>query len=269
MAWYSTLMNSDMYKSESGSGLKPKIVTWADGTDEEIAAMLEAHYNNDINVQYYWSVGDERVVHLSAITAEGENAMEAQPEQDIILVLLNQGGKELVTPINGHTECAFVVGQKDCLLSSGKLFTSNSTTGWPSSPRKAWCNSKYKDALPLSLVSIFKQYKDWFCNQYSDTSASSLSSDYFRLPTLREITGNSYTYDKAAGYYTQLKYYTTSSNIQKKIGDTESNYWTSTKYYTTSSTASQQRRMMYINTDYSSSYAVSTSSYGIAPQGVI
>ena len=48
-----------------------KIVTFADGTNEEILAMIEAHYNDKINLSDYWAVGDIRTVHLSAMEAIG------------------------------------------------------------------------------------------------------------------------------------------------------------------------------------------------------
>ena len=50
-----------------------KIVTFADGTDEEIAAMLEAHYAGDIDIEDYWNVGDTRKIHLNGIASPNEN----------------------------------------------------------------------------------------------------------------------------------------------------------------------------------------------------
>ena len=43
------------------------IVPWSTGSDEDIAAMLQAHYEGKINIWDYWEIGQERVVHLSAI----------------------------------------------------------------------------------------------------------------------------------------------------------------------------------------------------------
>lgn len=44
------------------------IVPWSTGSDEDIAAMLEAHYAGKINIWDYWEIGQERVVHLNAIS---------------------------------------------------------------------------------------------------------------------------------------------------------------------------------------------------------
>lgn len=38
--------------------IQTKIVTWADGTDEEIVAMVEAADKGDINLADHWHVGD-------------------------------------------------------------------------------------------------------------------------------------------------------------------------------------------------------------------
>lgn len=37
------------------------IVSWENGSDEQIVAMLKAHHAGSINVRDYWSVGDERI----------------------------------------------------------------------------------------------------------------------------------------------------------------------------------------------------------------
>ena len=71
-----------------------EIVPWSTGTDEQIAAMLEAHYAGKINIWDYWSIGQERVVHLNSISGGGI-VNEDQPEQDTTWVLMHNGGFEL------------------------------------------------------------------------------------------------------------------------------------------------------------------------------
>ena len=60
------------------------IVPWSTGTDEQIAAMLEAHYAGKINIWDYWSIGQERVVHLNSISG-------GIAEQDTTWVLMHKG----------------------------------------------------------------------------------------------------------------------------------------------------------------------------------
>ena len=154
---------------QANKGLK--IVTWADGTDDEIAAMLDAHYAGIINIHDYWHVGDERVVHLSAMDAYANLNNESHVAQDVTMVLMNEGGKTLVASINGVNECAFIVGQKEVL--SDHIFEDNGLNirrygymndpssddtlprGWYNCERRIWCNTTYRDALPLSLKRIY------------------------------------------------------------------------------------------------------------------
>lgn len=62
--------------------LGPQVPTWADGTDEEIAAALTAHYNGDIDLHDYWTVGDERQGFITADNGAKETSF----------VLVNEGG---------------------------------------------------------------------------------------------------------------------------------------------------------------------------------
>ena len=70
------------------------IVTWADGTDAEIVAMVNAADDGMINLADYWSVGDERQVTLSAMEATGVG--ESHVEQTVTFVLMNAGGKKFL-----------------------------------------------------------------------------------------------------------------------------------------------------------------------------
>ena len=53
---------------------KVKIVTFQEGTDNEIKAMLNAHYAGDINIEDYWHVGDTRKIHLNGIASPNTNS---------------------------------------------------------------------------------------------------------------------------------------------------------------------------------------------------
>jgi len=57
----------DIFGDDNQSGVK--IVSFASGTDQELADMLAAHYAGDIDIHDYWSVGDTRTVSLSAMDA--------------------------------------------------------------------------------------------------------------------------------------------------------------------------------------------------------
>lgn len=248
-------------------GTKKGVPTWADGTDAEIAEALTRHYNNEIDLNDYWTVGDERVVHLSAINGS-DYSLENQVAQDVTFVILNVGGKELVTPINGHTECAFIVGQKDSLSTKGKLNPSDITQGYSYSQRASWCNNEYKNAIPSTLRGIFKEHYNYICVTYSSI-ISVKGSFFFILPALNEVTGESNTYDKSASQNPQLDYYKSASNRIKKVDGTNAQYWTSSKYYTNSASSSTRKRMFCINAAGTGANSLISTEYGIAPQGVI
>lgn len=252
-------------------GTKKGVPTWADGTDAEIAEALTRHYNNEIDLADYWAVGDERVVHLSAIEATSDYG--AQPEQDITLVLVNVGGRTLTTPINGHTECVFVVGQKDCLYNAGRFADDNNYRyGWmrgsTSSAIRTWLNSNYINALPATLSGIFKSHVIPYCSTYN-TATVSTDNSIVGLPARKEIFGDDASQDKASSSYNQLTYYQDSSNRIKRLQGEAVAYWTNSKYYTSSGTSSYQRRICSVSQTGGDTYNVSTISNGIAPQMVI
>ena len=129
-----------------------KIVTWADGTDEEVAAMVAAADRGEIKLSDYWSVGDERKVNLSAMAATGVS--ESHAAQTVTMVLMNEGG----VPLADGSECNFVVGQKNGLTENGYMNSSNTNSGsWGNCARRKWCNEVYFAALPTYLQNMFKK----------------------------------------------------------------------------------------------------------------
>lgn len=218
-------VHTDGYWYELYGKPPTKIVTWADGTDAEIVAMVNAADNGEINLADYWSVGDERHVTLSAMEATGVG--ESHVEQTVTFVLMNAGGKTLVnaTP-SGRTECSFIVGMKNGLAETGYMRSTNlNTNGWEGLPRRTWCNDVFRNAIPVSLRDIFKQHLNITANGNSTTTAT--STDYFALPAEKEVFGSaSYANSTAEASLTQFEYYKTSSNRIKKTGDSGSaNDW--------------------------------------------
>ena len=62
------------------------IVPFATGTDEEIAAMIDAAHNGYIDLQQdgEWAVGDTRTIQVSAFTGGGN---VSHPQQEIEIVI--------------------------------------------------------------------------------------------------------------------------------------------------------------------------------------
>ena len=210
------------------------IVTWGGGTDKQIARMLEGHYNGEINIHDYWNVGDERVVHL-----QGSGVYS----QDVLMVLMHSGGKTLTTPINGHSECAFIVGVKnviyrtsDSTTSSVKMNSSDTNVGgWDACSARSWCNNVYKNAIPVTLIPIFKQHKNVTSRGGISTAKEVVvSDDYFAFPSEKEIFGKCYYSNRTAETdNSQFTWYVTAENRKKYSTDRisggalfRSNYWT-------------------------------------------
>lgn len=204
-----------------------KPITWADGTDEEIVAMVAAADRGELNLSDFWHVGDERVVHLSAMEAMSPLA-DTHAAQDVTLVLMNVGGKTLNSPTeSGRTECSFIVGQKECLNETGQMNpTATNVGGWEACQRRTWCNNVYYNAIPSTLRPIFKQVKNKTSNGGSHPSASIESVDYFAMAAEYEVHG---TYVASSQTYEadlqQFNYYTTSLNRKKRVNGSQSTWW--------------------------------------------
>ena len=134
------------------------VVSWADGTDEQIAdAIRRADLGQiDLYEDFGWRVGDERVIHLAAMSATGVG--ESHVAQDITMVLEHHGGK--IIDATGE-ECNFVVGMKDMLKEYGYINnTSTNAGGWGACKRRTWCNNVFPNAIPETLRPIFKYFRN-------------------------------------------------------------------------------------------------------------
>lgn len=197
-----------------------EIVTWADGTDEQIAAMVAAADAGKIDLADYWSAGDTRTVRLSAMSASSGTG-EAHAAQDVQFVLTDPGH---YTFANGK-KCNFVVLQKDCLKEYGAMNTQTPYSGgWNSCPRRTWCNSVYRNAIPATLRPIFKQFTTYAANGTGSTSEA--SSDYFALFSEKEIFGSTtHANSSAESKNSQLTWFKTSSNRIKSVGGSAGAWW--------------------------------------------
>ena len=251
-------------------GYKPpfKIVTWAGGTDKEIVAMVEAADAGLINLSDYWAVGDTRTVQLSAMSATGVG--ESHSAQEVDLVLMHAGGYELAD----GTTCNFIVGQKDALATYGYMNSTSTNSGsWDGCARRTWCNEAYKNAIPESLRSIFKQFKTITAETYNGTTLKT-SLDYFALPAAKEIFGGTATSAGSSTSYSnltefnalfQFEWYKTSSNrIKKKgIGGSSAYWWGRSPNYGKSDSFCS------VGTGGTANRIYADNSYGLAPFGCI
>ena len=198
------------------------IVTFSDGTDEEILAMVQAHYDDKIKLSDYWAIGDTRTVTLSAMSATYVG--ESHSSQNVQLTIIDFDHDDLVTPINGKTKAAISVQLKNCLNTKGYMNSSNTNSGgWEESARRKWCNDIFYNAIPSILRNGIKQvikknYKVYNSNNITTTS------DYCFLLSETEIFGEKkYSIDSTEG--TQYEYYKTSSNRIKQVSGSNYYWW--------------------------------------------
>lgn len=236
-----------------------EIVPWSTGTDRQIAAMVAAADAGEIVLSDYWSAGDTRTVHLSAMSGSVANANESHAAQDVQFVLTDPGHYTLA---NGQP-CNFVVLQKDCLMESGAMNGQGTNSGgWNSCPRRTWCNSVYRDAIPSGLRPIFKQFKVRTANGTGSSSVA--SSDYFALFSEKEIFGSTdYANSSAESRNTQLDYYKKSSNRIKRVNGSTIRWWER------SPTGSSSSKFCSVSRTGAPGANTASSNSGIAPFGCI
>ncbi len=245
-----------------------KIVTWAGGTDQEIADMIAAADAGLINLQDYWAVGQERKVNLSAMAATGVG--ESHVAQAVTMVLMNAGGKTLATPTpGGRTECNYIVGLKNGLANgtSGEYGYMNSTNtnvgGWKNSARRTWCNNVFKNAIPAALRSIFKPFINKSGTGNSSTSGTEDTTDTFALPAEVEVFGST-TYS-VSGEGSQFQWYRTSANRIKKCGDSGTAYY----WWERSPRSGDSNYFCFVYSDGAAYYGTASITRLIAPFGCI
>lgn len=205
-----------------------KIVTFADGTDAEIAKMIEAHYAGKINIGDYWAVGDKRTIHHNAMSATGVS--ESHKANDYAYVIIGIEHDDLVTAINGKTKAAITIQTERMLYldttteynssydtshECGYMNSSNTNSGgWEGCARRTWCNNVYKECLPTYIQNMMKQVKK-LTSAGSQSSTIKASNDYAFLPSEIEIFGS--TTHSFAGEGEQYQYFkNTTANRYKK-----------------------------------------------------
>lgn len=233
--------NTDgVYNYDTGNRLlgepgELKIVTFADGTDAEIARMIEAHYAGKINIGEYWAVGDKRTIHHNAMDATGVS--ESHKANDYAYVIIGIEHDDLVTAINGKTKAAITIQTErllyldttteynhslDASHECGYMNSSDMNSGgWEGCERRTWCNNVYKKCLPAYVQSMMKQVKK-LTSVGGQSSTIKTSNDYAFLLSEIEIFGNiPYSF---GGEGTQYRYFKNATANRYKSPRTSNSY---------------------------------------------
>ena len=233
--------NTDgVYNYDTGNRLlgepgELKIVTFADGTDAEIARMIKAHYAGKINIGEYWAVGDKRTIHHNAMDATGVS--ESHKANDYAYVIIGIEHDDLVTAINGKAKAAITIQTERLLYLDTTTEYNNSldashecgymnssdmnSGGWEGCERRTWCNNVYKKCLPAYVQSMMKQVKK-LTSVGGQSSTIKTSNDYVFLLSEIEIFGDfPYSF---GGEGTQYQYFKNAIANRYKSPRTSNSY---------------------------------------------
>ena len=231
-----------VYNYDSGNRLlgeptELKIVTFAGGTDAEIAKMIQAHYNNKINIADYWAVGDTRTVSLSAMSATGVG--ESHRAQTVQLVILGFEHDDLATAINGHSKAAVSVGLKDCLMDATSASNANNGSadtekgymnstntnvgGWKNCARRTWCNNVFFSALSSTWQSMVKTVNKKVSVGNNSSTIETVQDKIFLAAEIEIFGSTTYSF---AGEGTQYQYYKNATANRYKMPKWSSSYVT-------------------------------------------
>ena len=251
-----------------------KIVTFADGTDEEITKMIEAHYAGEINIGDYWAVGDKRTIHHNAMAATGVS--ESHNANDYAYVIIGIEHDNLVTPVNGKTKAAITIQTErmlyldttteynnsyDTSRECGYMNSSNTNNGgWKSCARRTWCNSVYKGCLPPYIQNMMKSVEK-LTSKGSQSTSLDVTYDYAFLPSEIEIFGST-TYS-FTGEGKQYQYFKTTANRYKK--PRYSSDYVSGMWWERSPFSSSSSDFCNVKTNGDANYSNAHNTYGIAP----
>ena len=249
----------------------------ADATWEQIIAMIEAHYNDEINLSDYWAVGDTRTVHLSAMEATGVG--ESHRAQTVQYRISDFEHYDLVTEINGHTKAAILIDQVNCLMDAaceagsrygtsnterGYMNSSNTNSGgWRDCARRKWCNEVYLNAMPEILRNAVKEVK--IKTSAGNTSTTIVeTNDKIFLPSGVEIFGS--TNYSVAGEGSQYAYYKNATANRYKLPKYSSSASdVSDRYWERSPKSGSMSDFCYVNNSGGENDVYASATHGIAP----
>ena len=242
------------------TGTAHPYASWVKSPDSKVAETVAAADAGTIKLTDYWKSGDKRTVKLSSMGSSSISGIdETHAAQSVEYVLSDPGHFTLA---NGK-KCNFTVIQKDCLKESGAMNPlGTSSGGWEEAPRRTWCNTTYRNALPAALKPIFKQFKVTTAN--GTGSGTTVSTDYFSLFSEKEVFGTTYFANSTVeSANTQLDYFKASGNRVKKANGSASYWWERSPY------SGSPNRFCYVSSDGSANAYYAYGTYGLAPFGCI
>ena len=233
------------------------MVSFSYGTDEQIAAMIDAARQGTVNLQTDggWRVGDMRKIHVDAWT--GGNSV-AHAAQDLFIVISQFGDYN-------NCGCLFQFDFVDCCTGKQRMNSSNTTSGGYGA------TEMYNTTLPALVAAL----PSWLKTRLKTFSVLA-SKGGSELDTIETVTGNklalrseievfgAQSSQSRDGEGSQIEYYKGPSVRAKTYGaaGTSAQWW--------ERSASSSSNFQYVNTNGGSGYnAGAAAAYGVAPFGCI
>lgn len=193
----------------SGTPKEPlKIVTFTNGTDEELEAMLNAHYENKINISDYWAVGDIREILLNGVSYQ--------------FSIIGFNHDNLAVPINSKIKAAVSIQMTNC-LNDKYTFDDESVNAWENSTLRDIMNNEMLNWFPTTFKKLIKVVNKDNC--LNDVSTQ--TQDCLWLTSISEVTTEYYQFVNEGKQYS---YYTSFENKKKKLLDEYITWWTRSPY---------------------------------------
>lgn len=205
-----------------------EIVTWSDGTPEQITAMIEAADRGDINLSDYWTVGDTRSVDISSFNG---NSTATHVAQTVEMVLVQEGLYKDTDDKTVH----FVVGFKNCLangttLERERIDNSSSGVFWSGSEIRTLCNGNLYNAFPQWLKNLVRTVK---VTTGTSNTENETTEDKVFLAAEKELGYAAASGTAERNALTTFTYYSTVANKIKHAGRNGSAvaWWLRSHYY--------------------------------------
>lgn len=160
-----------------------KLVSFSFGTDEEIAAMIDAARNGDIDLQADagWAVGDKRTIHMNAWTG-GNNTAHVAEDLDIAISEFGD---------YNNCGCLFQFDFVNAPSDTQRMNSSNTTVGgYGATEMYTTTLPAMVEALPEWLKSRLKTFSVLVGAGNQSTEIETVGNNKLALRSQVEVTGN-------------------------------------------------------------------------------
>ncbi len=233
--------------------IEPSVVSWSSGTDAQLAAMIAAAHDGEIDLQQDagWAIGDTRTIAVSAFTAAGVT----QPAQNIQIV---------ISSFSEYMSCGNVM-QFDFKGEFSQGFKMNSTNtnvgGYGSSLMKTEILPALVLALPEWLKNNLIEFSVLASAGNRSSTIDTVTENKLALRSQIEITNStSYSF---SGEGALIPYYATSANRKKQGASGTDVWWTRSPY------KSSNYRFVGISPTGVGDWYDANQGYGLSPFGCL